>query len=972
MTSHSHPLYFEDNVKYSYVNRVSVEETDHVDFIYQVAKPNCCTQNNSNFSTFDNSKIIEPLYTKFTNYEDFKERTYGLLHGNTSAPTRPMNLIPLNMGEQKYINIEFYEACYPIRVTILIKIYKNVKRIWAQKSDDQWFLLWNEKNWSFQMTSIPDLYNMIPNLWPCDFKTKVLKLEYWHHSGSCMDIAVMLIGTSELILPRCPKENLSNLLGSMWQHIRTYREDPHSNVLQLQKNFDKYCIICKSDTIESFHESKLGYEQVSQQMAPEVPSFRQGYLHRFLKNCLNYKMCVKDVKPPSDESKEIISACNFSTLSDEVILEILKNLDVTSLSRMSRVNKRFNNLSRDPLLYKCLNLRNIHLTYMHTSICQFFDYFAPRCKRILQLDLAYCEFFAPEFREFIKTCCRHLTHLRLSHCDYVFNSNLRDISEICKNLKELDLNYCGCISNEGILHLKNLQFLESLQLARIPRLQTKTLCDVLQKNRQMRNLNLANTRLNIDTVAIELKNCFNLERLNLMDCSFTSQGIDALADCKNLKEINFSSCKIIDSSDNGGVLYRLFSSCQRLEKVDLSKFEFITKRDLETLALCKNLKYLNLVSLDSVTPDICSQFFTKCSKLIEIDLTFCENISQSLVDQWNEILNTKKMTSHSHCLVHFKNNINYSYVNRVSVKEADHVDFIYQVAKPNCCTRKNSSRFVNSKLIEQIKPIKFTEYEDFKERTYELLHTPPMRLSDFITKYMAKFPLNYINIEFYEACYPVRVTIPKKCGYYNVERIWAQKSDDQWFILWDKKNLNSVWRITISGLYCADLRPYDFKTKMLKLEWEYSISYRALGGHVMLIGTSEFILPRSPKWNLNNVLERIRRINRSYRHNYKKVFNTTPDLKDPHLDVLQLQENFDEYCIICKSDIIESFHKSKLGHEQVSQQMAPEVPSFRQGYLHRFLKNCLNHKKCVKDVKPVSDESTEIISACNFSTLSSQ
>ncbi|XP_011705028.1 PREDICTED: uncharacterized protein LOC105460297, partial [Wasmannia auropunctata] len=208
----------------------------------------------------------------------------------------------------------------------------------------------------------------------------------------------------------------------------------------------------------------------------------------------------------------------------------------------------------------------------------------------------------------------------------------------------------------------------------------------------------------------------------------------------------------------------------------------------------------------------------------------------------------------------------------------------------------------------------------------------------------------YINIEFYEACYPIRVTIPKKCGYKKVIRIWAQNSDDEWFILWDKENLNSsVRRVTISG-YIADLRPYDFKTKMLKLEWEYSVSYRALNGHVMLIGTSEFILPRSPKWNL--------------------IFNTTPDREDPHLDILQLQEDFDEYCIICKSDIIESFHKSKLGHEQVSQQMAPEVPSFRQGYLHRFLKSYLDYKKCVKDVKLPSDESKEIISTCNFSTLS--
>ncbi|XP_011688946.1 PREDICTED: F-box/LRR-repeat protein 13-like isoform X2 [Wasmannia auropunctata] len=176
---------------------------------------------------------------------------------------------------------------------------------------------------------------------------------------------------------------------------------------------------------------------------------------------------------------------------------------------------------------------------------------------------------------------------------------------------------------------------------------------ISKKNRQMRDLNLANTDLNIDTaVVIELKNCLNLERLNLMQCSITSQEIYALADCKNLIEINFSGCWIKDyNCDRSSAFSRLFSSCQRLEKVDLSysdQYETLNKRDLETLALCKNLKSLNLMSLDSVTPAICFQLFTKCTKLNEIDLTFCKNISQNLVDQWNEIYNEIIVYKFSH------------------------------------------------------------------------------------------------------------------------------------------------------------------------------------------------------------------------------------------------------------------------------------------------------------------------------------
>jgi len=56
----------------------------------------------------------------------------------------------------------------------------------------------------------------------------------------------------------------------------------------------------------------------------------------------------------------------------------------------------------------------------------------------------------------------------------------------------------------------------------------------------MRALNLKLLRIDIDPIAIELKNsCQDLEILNLQFAdNITSQGANALADCKNLRRVN--------------------------------------------------------------------------------------------------------------------------------------------------------------------------------------------------------------------------------------------------------------------------------------------------------------------------------------------------------------------------------------------------------------------------------------------------
>ena len=91
------------------------------------------------------------------------------------------------------------------------------------------------------------------------------------------------------------------------------------------------------------------------------------------------------------------------------------------------------------------------------------------------------------------------------------------------------------------------------------------------------------------------------------------------------------------TTGHGDSFRRLFSSCQHLEKVFLISVRGLTERDLRALTLCKNLKQLDLLGTLSLTAEICHAIFVNCLKLEMIDLSFCDNIADCSIQQWQQI-----------------------------------------------------------------------------------------------------------------------------------------------------------------------------------------------------------------------------------------------------------------------------------------------------------------------------------------------
>ncbi|XP_077268971.1 F-box/LRR-repeat protein 4-like isoform X2 [Temnothorax americanus] len=350
---------------YHSINKVVAGE-DHVNFIYQyVTNSDSCVKEYNYRNTWSISKTIENIIgppTNFPNYGDFSGSLVMRTNGfdiSTSSWQKPITSSYDNPPQDdshmycNYLYLLFHKAVYPIRVSIY-EVYNPgyVTEIWARGGDQRknhWFLLWSGPP---QNNAVPLTSRIFsPPLKFCDFKTNVLRLQFmysqWDYSTH-LD-AVELIGTSELVLPKSPKLNLTNLLKSInckypchedSHNLTPDYEAAHLDIVHLQKNFSKYCVICKSNTAKSFNKSQFGHKQISQEI--DVRRSEQRYRNPFIKRdiCRNHFLrhqLIKDIELYSKECQKQSICSSFSTLPDEMVLIILKNLDIRSLCRLSQM-----------------------------------------------------------------------------------------------------------------------------------------------------------------------------------------------------------------------------------------------------------------------------------------------------------------------------------------------------------------------------------------------------------------------------------------------------------------------------------------------------------------------------------------------------------------------------------------------------------------------------------------------------------
>ncbi|XP_071633241.1 uncharacterized protein [Temnothorax longispinosus] len=176
---------FKSASRYPYISRVPTGEKN-LCFVYQFVK-NAIRYSISNLDTFYTVNYISGPPTYFPKYGNFPKtfmaRKYSydiaISSWRANVPWDPYTDHVTNINDKgiNYIELEFHEHVYPIRVSIYEVYHPGlIIKIWAQDSQNKWFPLWEGSPQILPLSQESRLFS--PPLQSCNFKTNRLRLEF--------------------------------------------------------------------------------------------------------------------------------------------------------------------------------------------------------------------------------------------------------------------------------------------------------------------------------------------------------------------------------------------------------------------------------------------------------------------------------------------------------------------------------------------------------------------------------------------------------------------------------------------------------------------------------------------------------------------------------------------------------------------------------------------------------------------------
>ncbi|KAI5635035.1 f-box-like domain-containing protein [Phthorimaea operculella] len=523
--------------------------------------------------------------SNFPDYGDYPQafvmRTYGTWW--EEAPSAQEDYMPQNsstIGSQDFVEVSFERAVYPMEVSVFETYNPGaLVRIWAWGATS-WVLLWEGE--PEYVGDTPRIFS--PPIRQMNFPSRVLRLEFNHR-----------------LLPYYTELDAVLLKG----------KEP-TNIVRMKNNF----------TYSSLFYKKTPPVVEKGQLLNKILA---SNLHESV--VLPNSRCTKQIDPGPPLG-------DFQRLPDETILCVMTYLDLQSLCRCAQVNRHFNRLASDSILYRSIDLR----PYWHCVQSQVLVTLSMRCKFLQKLDLSWCGshrmIHSNYVVNFIKDCGAELTHLRMNCCKFVDNSVLRAIVDTSTCLQELCLrSVVGCTDWGCLASLKRLK---RLDLYRTDITTTATVA-VVRANPALEHLNVGSCKMisAMDEVAMALgANCPNLVSVDFWKSySLTPNGIRALGNCRMLQELDVGWC--LQAGGSGEWLAWL--SGGELRKLFLGALRGVCDRDLRALLpRIPKLSQLDLLGVRAVTPDICDAILAECRDLRLLDVSFCDQIQESQVLEWRE------------------------------------------------------------------------------------------------------------------------------------------------------------------------------------------------------------------------------------------------------------------------------------------------------------------------------------------------
>ncbi|XP_036323775.1 S-phase kinase-associated protein 2 isoform X2 [Rhagoletis pomonella] len=285
---------------------------------------------------------------------------------------------------------------------------------------------------------------------------------------------------------------------------------------------------------------------------------------------------------------------HFSSLSDEIILQIFKWLPKKALIRCSYVCRRFGRCASDESLWTRLDLGGRHLRAGALE--------SILTRGVVILRLAQAELNHPIFdSDFLHAETKFeskLQYLDLSMVS-VTKPSLKMLLSRCRQLKKLSLEHVP-INDEICNEIAKNANLEALNLAMCIGLEAWSVRKIMESLQNLNSLNISWTNLSVDAVTSVVTNVTpNLMRLNMAGCRKTlyDSHVASLAKrCPQLLEIDFSDCTALTGS-----VVNIICRFKMLEYLSLSRCYLIPASSYMDLINLPTLTYLDIFGMLSDT-----------------------------------------------------------------------------------------------------------------------------------------------------------------------------------------------------------------------------------------------------------------------------------------------------------------------------------------------------------------------------------
>ena len=306
--------------------------------------------------------------------------------------------------------------------------------------------------------------------------------------------------------------------------------------------------------------------------------------------------------PPSKKQKicaESTDSCNHQSVPDEVWLSILSYLPPGSLCSLARTSHRFNQLTRDPILWTNLTIDWQSIKNKTASVENIISR-STRVRSLTVKNRTFEQVNSPQIVMIAKKASSTLRNLTLSPEIALGNNAVAKIGSMTQ-LTSLELAG-DWIKTSGVKELGNLTKLERLKMPGAEQLTPKDLKDLFSRLCNLVLVDISDCKKGASDMAVTAlaQNNPKLEYLALDECELvTGKSLKIVAEkCPNLAHLSLDGCYQV----NDPAMVKIASSCPKLSYVSLGLCSTVKDSTLKQLAMtCPELSFLNLFGCSYIT-----------------------------------------------------------------------------------------------------------------------------------------------------------------------------------------------------------------------------------------------------------------------------------------------------------------------------------------------------------------------------------